>query len=100
MDNQPTKLEFSQNLRTMFYLQHGEDKTIPLKLIECRDHPIPHGEGKVSLLFQGPDKFVLPGQTYRLRHEHIGEFALFLEAVGSDHKSLYYEAILSHNSQS
>ena len=99
MENLPTKLEFSQNLRTIFHLQHGEDKTIPLKLIECKGGSAHNGQGQVTLLFHGPNHFVLRGQTYQLRHEHIGEFDLYLVAVGSDQNGLYYEAVFHHNGQ-
>jgi hypothetical protein len=100
MENLPTNLEFSQNLRTTFHLQHGDDKTIALKLIECKDSSMHNGQVQVSLLFHGPNHFVLPGQTYQLRHEHIGEFDLFLVAVGSDQNGLYYEAVLNHSDSS
>ena len=100
MENLPTKLEFSQNLRTTFHLHHGDNKTVPLNLIECKDGSVDNGQEHVILLFHGPDHFVLPGQTYQLRHEHIGEFNLFLVAVGSDQSGLYYEAVFNCNGNS
>lgn len=99
MENIPTKLEFSQNLRTTFHVQHGDKKTVPLKLIECKDNTPHNGPEQVTLLFHGPNHSVLPGRTYQLRHEQIGEFDLFLVAVGSDQNGLYYEAVFHRSGQ-
>jgi hypothetical protein len=100
MDNLPTKLEFSQHLRTIFHLNHGDNRTVPLNLIECKDGATQKGQEHLILLFHGPDHFVLRGQTYQLRHEQMGEFDLFLVAVGSDQNGLYYEAVFNRNGQS
>lgn len=99
MDNTPTKLEFSQNLRTTFHLHAGDDKTIPLKLIECKDSSGHNGHEQFSLLFHGPNQFVLPGRTYQLRHERIGKFDLFLVPLSSDEDGLYYEAVFDNSVQ-
>ena len=94
MDNHPTKLAFSQNLQTMFHLDHGGKQPVPLKLIELQDGCVSPGQGEFSLLFHGPNDFVLPGQTYQLRHEQIGEFNLFLVPLSRDQNGFYYEAVL------
>lgn len=97
MENLPTKLEFSQNLNTTFHLDHGGDRAIPLKLIEFRVVPSDPGHEQFSLLFHGPQDFVLPREVYQLRHERIGEFDLSLVAMGSDRNGLYYEAVFNHS---
>jgi len=95
MDHHPTKLEFSQHLQTTFHLDHGGERVIPLRLIELQEGHSHSGQGGFSLLFHGPNGYVLPGQTYQLKHEHIGEFELFLVPVSSDRSGLYYEAVLN-----
>jgi hypothetical protein len=100
MENIPTKTEFAQNLRTTFHVQHGEEEPLALRLIECKEGSAHNGHEQCTLLFHGPDHFVLPGRTYQLRHEHIGEFDLFLVAVSADQSGLYYEAVFTHNSRS
>lgn len=97
MENIPTKLDFSQHLRTIFHLNHGDRRTLPLHLIECKDASPHNGHEHFTLLFHGPNHIVLRGQTYQLRHEHIGEFNLILVAVGSDQNGLYYEAVFNQD---
>jgi len=94
MENLPTKLEFSQHLHTIFHLDHGAEEAVPLKLIEFKEGSADAADDQFSLLFHGPNHFVLPRQTYQLKHEHIGQFDLFLVLVNSDHNGLYYEAVL------
>ena len=97
MENLPTKLEFSQNLNTTFHLDHGSDTAVPLKLIEFRVVPSDPGQEQFSLLFHGPQDFVLPREVYQLRHDRIGEFGLSLVAMGSDKNGLYYEAVFNRS---
>jgi len=97
MENLPTKLEFSQNLNTTFHLDRGGERAVPLKLIECRVVPSDPGYEQLSLLFHGPQDFVLPREVYQLRHDIIGEFGLSLVAMGSDRNGLYYEAVFNRS---
>ena len=97
MENLPTKLEFSQNLNTTFHLDHGGDRAVPLKLIEFREVPSDPGYEQFSLLFHGPQDFVLPREVYQLRHDRIGEFGLCLVVMGSDSNGLYYEAVFNRS---
>jgi len=100
MEDLPTKLEFSQNLQTIFHLQHEGDRTVPLKLIEFKEASSNPGDEQFSLLFHGPTHFVLPQQSYQLKHDYMGEFDLFLVPVGSDRNGLYYEAVFDRIIQS
>jgi len=68
-----------------------------LKLIECRVVPSDPGYEQLSLLFHGPQDFVLPREVYQLRHDIIGEFGLSLVAMGSDRNGLYYEAVFNRS---
>ena len=57
------------------------------------------GEGRsrqpFSLLFVGPGRFVLPQQTYRVEHESLGEFDLFLVPLGPEGDGMRYEAVFT-----
>jgi len=97
MENLPTKLEFSQHLHTTFHLDHVGDMAVPLKSIECREVPSDPGSEQFSLLFHGPQDFVLPREVYQLRHDSMGEFGLCLVVMGSDKNGLYYEAVFNRS---
>jgi len=45
-----------------------------------------------SLVFRGPRDRVLPQRIYRVDHEGIGEFELFLVPIGPDREGMRYEA--------
>lgn len=78
-------------------LQFG-DATIPLTLAEVT----PLGSARdatsrapFSLLFLGPASPSLPQQIYRLAHETLGAFELFLVPLGPDRGRMRYEAIFA-----
>jgi hypothetical protein len=48
-----------------------------------------------SLVFRGPARPVLPQQIYRMEHEEIGNFDLFLVPIGPDAEGMRYEAVFS-----
>ncbi len=55
----------------------------------------PSGRVPFSLVFRGPTQPVLPQQIYRLAHDGIGEFDLFLVPIGPDAEGMRYEAIFT-----
>ncbi len=48
-----------------------------------------------SIVFRGPGEILLPQRIYRMEHEEIGAFDLFLVPIGPDEKGLRYEAIFT-----
>jgi hypothetical protein len=48
-----------------------------------------------SIVFRGPGDVLLPQRIYRMEHEEIGAFDLFLVPIGPDEKGLRYEAIFT-----
>ena len=48
-----------------------------------------------SLVFRGPTQPVFAQRTYRVAHDGIGEFDLFLVPIGPDAEGMRYEAIFT-----
>ena len=48
-----------------------------------------------SLEFVGPGRFVLPQQTYRVEHEALGAFEIFLVPLGPEGAGRRYEAVFT-----
>ena len=46
-----------------------------------------------SIVFRGPLNPALRQQIYRVAHEGIGEFELFLVPIGPDREGMRYEAV-------
>jgi hypothetical protein len=48
-----------------------------------------------SIVFRGSGDVLLPQRIYRMEHDQIGSFELFLVPIGPDEKGLRYEAIFT-----
>ena len=48
-----------------------------------------------SIVFRGPGDVLFPQRIYRMEHDKIGSFELFLVPIGPDEKGLRYEAIFT-----
>ncbi len=48
-----------------------------------------------SIVFRGPKDILLPQRIYRIEHDRIGGFELFLVPIGPDEQGLLYEAIFT-----
>jgi hypothetical protein len=46
-----------------------------------------------SIVLHGPTDRLLPQRTYRVEHEAIGTFDLFLVPIGPDQEGMRYEAV-------
>jgi hypothetical protein len=46
-----------------------------------------------SLVFRGPPGAALPQRTYRVEHDALGTFDLFLVPIGPDAEGMRYEAV-------
>jgi hypothetical protein len=70
-----------------------------LDLVLAAATALAHGEGRprtpFSLVFRGPAEPVMPQRIYRVEHEELGAFELFLVPIGRDAESVRYEAIFT-----
>jgi hypothetical protein len=48
-----------------------------------------------SVVFRGPMTPMLPQRIYRLAHDELGEFELFMVPLGPDREGLRYEAVFT-----
>ena len=90
-----TKENLSENVKTKFKVQIGEDRTVELELTEVKVHLSSPRQEMFSLFFRGPQDLLLPQNTYHLEHERLGESDLFLVPVGKDENGFLYEALFN-----
>ena len=55
----------------------------------------PGGRTPFSLIFRSPLGAPLPQRIYRLQHEQLGAFDLFLVPIGPDEAGMCYEAVFT-----
>jgi hypothetical protein len=99
-----TCAEFAACLGSMFRVYPESGRTVEIELFKAEELPNRakrrrsgeplHGRAPFSLLFRGPRDSGLRQATYRLEHERLGRFDLFLVALRPDKKGkMRYEAI-------
>lgn len=93
MDNLSEKT-FRENLNTRFGVSIG-DETVELELIEINDLGTTPKQEQFSILFRGPLRPVLEQMTYEMKHENLGDVAIFIVPVRQDTAFTYYEAVFN-----
>lgn len=108
MENQRQNLDalsarhFAELLRTTFQVLVEPGLGVRLELTAVTETGPGRPEGVAaapprgecfSLLFDGPADPPLAQRTYRLAHERLGAFDLFLVPVGAEHGARQYEAV-------
>jgi hypothetical protein len=100
MSDFQTEEEFQKHLNTPFRLQVNAPKPIDLTLVAVESRPSDateeQGMERFSVFFLGSPEFLLPQSMYRLAHPEMGEFDVFLVAVGSEDGGYRYEAVYNY----
>ncbi len=96
-----TVATFAPHLRGTFRIYVDATRSLDVILIEATDLSSESG-GKAagrgrpfSIVFRGPRDILLPQQIYRVEHDDIGTFDLFLVPIGPDQDGQRYEAVFN-----
>jgi len=100
MSDMQTEAEFARNLNTKFRLLVEAPQPIDLTLVSVTPRKVgPNEEAgmeRFSATFMGPREIFLPQQTYRVSHPDMGEFEIFLVALGQEPDGFKYEAVYNY----
>ena len=97
-----SKESFAEQLHTKFrvLLELENAPEVEIELAELAEFPtLTHSRSDVerfSLFFYGPGAYPLSQQIYRLAHERMGEFDIFLVPVAREERGFRYEAVFSY----
>jgi len=88
---------FEAAVRSRFQVALDDARSITLELAEVsRPRTAPEARFEsFALVFTGPREPALPQQIFRLEHEHIGAFDLFLVPIACDAAGMKYEAVFN-----
>jgi hypothetical protein len=92
---------FSEHLGSKFRVHTEASEQFDVELISAtalggsRGEEIPDRRQPFSLVFRGPGDILLPQRIYRMEHDRIGIFELFIVPIGPDEKGLRYESIFT-----
>jgi hypothetical protein len=93
-----TKATFAPYVNTVFRIYPDRSKTVKTTLVGVGDiGPVPDknvsGRECFVLKFRGTEP--LPQNTYRIEHDVLGRFDLFLVPTGKSKKGRYYHAVIN-----
>jgi hypothetical protein len=93
-----TKATFAPYVNTVFRIYPDTSKTVKTTLVSVGDiGPVPDknvtGRECFVLKFRGSEP--LPQSTYRIEHDVLGRFDLFLVPTGKNKKGRYYHAVIN-----
>ncbi|HXH12438.1 MAG TPA: hypothetical protein VNP04_22055 [Alphaproteobacteria bacterium] len=94
---------FAAHVHTTFRIDLSSTEAIALELVEVKDGASPGekpptavaDQERFSIMFRGPHDRLLQQGMYRIQHDQLGAFELFLVPVGQDRHGLYYEAVFN-----
>ena len=94
-----TEKEFSQHVGTNFALEVEQVGVLTLAEVKAYmpKENEQSGMERFSLYFDGPGNAMLPQAIYRMRHEAMGEFDIFLVPIRGDEKGFRYEAVFNYH---
>ena len=90
-----TAATFSEVLNTKFRLQLRSPDFVELELIKVEDFATSSRQVRFSILFRGPlDQALLQGM-YRMEHDQLGTFDLFIVPIAKEDDGILYEAVFN-----
>lgn len=97
MSEKLTKETFARFLHTKFRLHYPPEQSVEIELVEMSDDNLPGVEGqeRFSLIFHIPAEQLLPQATYRMEHEEMGSFDIFIVPVGRAEPGFRYQAVFN-----
>ncbi len=90
-----TKASLIENLHTPFRLCLEQNRMSELELVELTEGQSPPEYESFALLFRGAARDPLGQGMYRVEHDGLGTFDLFIVPVAQDQMGRYYEAVFN-----
>lgn len=90
-----TRESFAENVNTKFRLAAEQGEAGEIELVEVSDMSRSGAAERFSLIFRGALDFFLPQKTYRLEHERLGAFDIFLVVIAREADGFRYEAVFN-----
>jgi hypothetical protein len=86
---------FSEHLGTRFRVYGGEDTSVEMELVEAVDRGSNAKQERFALLFRGPLDAAVDQGTYKVAHDKLGSFDLFLVPIRISESGREYEAVFN-----
>jgi hypothetical protein len=94
-----TRDSLAENVNTKFRLAVASDEPLEIELIEVSELNRVGKSEQFSAVFRGASSFFLQQSNYRLEHERLGAFDLFLVPIAREADGFRYEAVFNRFAQ-
>lgn len=95
MSENLTRDRLAENLKTKFVVR-DDGQTFELELYEVSElktgETLTLVQERFSAIFRGPHDHLLQDKIYKMEHERLGQFELFIAPVEEDENHYYYQA--------
>jgi hypothetical protein len=91
----PQHEDFVPQLNTKFSTKLDETNALDLILTEVGELVTNPRQEQFSIVFRGPLEVFLGQGMRELKHDEMGEFALFLVPIKQDDNGFYYESVFN-----
>ena len=86
---------FTPHLNSTFRIKPEAADAFELQLVEANDVGSTPRQEQFSIVFRGPHNPRLVQSIYRIEHDEIGTFDLFIVPIKQGQDGMYYEAIFN-----
>lgn len=83
---------FSENVNSKFLIFPEGSEALEAELVEFKEIDQSPRQEQFSVMFRGPLNAFLTQGIYRMEHDKIGTFNIFLVPIRKEQDGLYYEA--------
>lgn len=86
---------FAGRINTRFRIKQESSDGVELELVEAKDTGSTPRQVQFSIVFRGPHNPQLVQGIYKIEHDEIGTFDLFIVPIRRDQDGMYYEAVFN-----
>jgi hypothetical protein len=90
-----TRESFSEHLNSKFQLLGADDATVEIELVEVEQRRSTPRQEQFSVVFRVPASVPAHQGVYKVKHDVLGEFEIFLVPYKRDQDSVYFEAFFN-----
>ena len=94
-----TRSTFAENMNSTFRLYYAPGQAMQVELVELSGGRSSPQQTVFSVVFRGSPDTVLSQGTYRMEHDTLAPFDLFLVPISRDKEGTYYEAVFNRLTQ-
>ncbi|MEP6819610.1 MAG: hypothetical protein ABJA18_08755 [bacterium] len=95
MSDPPQHAAFAEHLKTTFRVYLDDVNTLDTTLVEVSELLLSPRQEQFSIIFRGPNEPFLNQGNWRLSHDQLGEFELFLVPVSKSDRGIDYQAVFN-----